>query len=174
MVLKWSTECLESDCWKMLFKMKLFNFKMNWDLLFCFLFRFIDFFLGSPRWLPCGSPLCFPIVLTVARAPGEFCVPKPWRFSLFLPMRARVSVTWRRLKISKVSGRKLSSNYDLKIISKLTDFLLLCVLKSAYFFIAKGLPHKWWRSMVSNANLDFQLFGEKIQLPETGQFSYYC
>ena len=63
--------------------------------------------------------------------------------------------TLETVKISKVSGRKLSSNYDLKIISKLIDFLLFCVLKSAYFFIAKGPPHKWWRSMVSNANLDF-------------------
>ena len=32
-------------------------------------------------------------------------------------------------------------------VSKLTEFLLLCVLKSRFFSTAKGPPHKWWRSM---------------------------
>ena len=97
------------------------------------------FFFGGSLVVPLWFPVVFPHC--------AYCREGPW--GILRPE------TLETVKISKVSGRKLSSNYDLKIISKLTDFLLLCVLKSAYFFIAKGPPHKWWRSMVSNANLDF-------------------
>ena len=54
----------------------------------------------------CGSPvlppLWSPVVLTVARTPGNFCVPKPWRSLLFPLTRARVS----GLGISKALGQK--------------------------------------------------------------------
>ena len=166
MILKWSTECLESDCWKMLFKMKLFNFKMNWDLLFCFLFGLIDFFFvchGGSLVVPrCGSPLCFTVVLTVARAPqGRFSPQRLVGLPFSANARARVGVTQfasRNLgdgKYLEGFGRQMIIKLWSYIISKLTDFLLLCILKSAFFFTAKGPPHKWWRSMVSNANLDF-------------------
>ena len=172
MILKWSTECLESDCWKMLFKMKLFNFKMNWDLLFCFLFGLIDFFFvchGGSLVVPrCRSPLYFTVVLTFGGLPRDVSPPKDWWDFLFPPPRARALNARARVSVTQFASRNLGDGIYLEgfgrqmiiklwsyIISKLTDFLLLCILKSAFFFTAKGPPHKWWRSMVSNANLDF-------------------
>ena len=70
---------------------------------FCFLFWFDRFFfwfatMGSRCAPRCASPLCFPIVLTVARVPVEFCVPKPWRF---LPIPTRFA----RRKLSYANAR---------------------------------------------------------------------
>ena len=66
----------------------------------CLLRRFplVEPLCGSPV-LP---PLWSPVVLTVARTPGNFCVPKPWRSLLFPLTRARVS----GLGLSKALGQK--------------------------------------------------------------------
>ena len=69
-------------------------------MFLCLLRRFplVEPLCGSPV-LP---PLWSPVVLTVARTPGNFCVPKPWRSLLFPLTCARVS----GLGISKALGQK--------------------------------------------------------------------
>ena len=131
-------------------------------------FWFDWFFFCLPRWFPCGSPVWFPVVFHRSAycregSPGTFLPPKTGGTFFFPPTRARAycSVTQfasRNLgdgKYLEGFGRQMIIKLWSYIISKLTDFLLLCILKSAFFFTAKGPPHKWWRSMVSNANLDF-------------------
>ena len=119
-------------------KMKLFNFKMNWNLLFCFLFHFL--FLGArhggslvvPR---CGSPLC----LLSRGLPKDVSPPKDWWDFLFPPTRARARVDVIQFASRNLGDGKYLEGFGTQmiiklwsyIISKLIDVLLLCVPQGA-------------------------------------------
>ena len=47
------------------------------------------------------------------------------------------------------------------MVPKVTNFLLLCELKKAFFFTAKDPPHKWWKSMGNGlSNTSSNYFGK--------------
>ena len=100
-----------------------------------------SFFGGSPRWFPCGSPLWLPVVLTVARAPqGRFSPQRLVGLPFSTNARARVYRARLRVGVTQFASRNLGDGKYLEgfgtqmiiklwsyIMSKLIDFLLLCV-----------------------------------------------
>ena len=93
-VLKWLTECFESDC-----------FKMNWNLLFwteCFAFFLVSTFFFWVRYG--GSPLCFPVVVVMLRLPRDIPPPKAWWHSLFARVRALAELQSPRFRDENLQG----------------------------------------------------------------------
>ena len=74
-------------------------------MFLCLLRRFplVEPLCGSPV-LP---PLWSPVVLTVARTPGNFCVPKPWRSLLFPLTRAGFGTEMGPLQNRKPSSSSI-------------------------------------------------------------------